>query len=174
MEGCRRQEEGQTLMRRLPLALLLAVTLSACSPKYDWRDYRSADAPYAVLFPGKPATQTRTIQLDQLTVGMTMTASDIDGVVFAVGSAQLADAAQAPAALTAMQAAMVNNIGGAITRSTQRPDGSVEIEAAGKTMRLLGRFTARDKRIYQIVIVGPAQKIEAEAADTFFTSFKFL
>lgn len=161
---------GLTLM----LMLMLTITLSACSPKYDWRDYRSADAPYAVLFPAKPATQTRTIELDQLAVSMTMTASDIDGVVFAIGVVQLADAAQAPAALTAMQTAMVNNIGGAITSSKQIPAGGVDIEASGKAMRLLGRFVAKDKRVYQIVIVGPAQKIEAEPAETFFTSFKFL
>lgn len=161
-------------MRALPLALLLALTLSACSPKYDWRDYRSGDAPYAVLFPGKPATQTRTVQLDQLTLSMTMSASDIDGVVFAIGSAQLADAAQAPAALAAMQRAMVANIGGTITRSQAIPGGGTEIQASGKSMRLLGRFVARDRRIYQIVIVGPAQKIETETAETFFTSFKIL
>lgn len=161
-------------MRGLPLALMLALTLSACSPKYDWRDYRSPDAPYAVLFPGKPATQTRTIQLDQLTLSMTMSASDIDGVVFAIGSAQLADAAQAPAALAAMQSAMVTNIGGTITSSKQIPSGGMEIQASGKTMRLLGRFIAKDRRIYQIVIVGPAQKIDAETAETFFTSFKIL
>jgi hypothetical protein len=46
---------------------------------------------------------------------MTMTAAEIDGVVFAVGSAQLADAAQAPAAIEAMQTAMVNNIGATVT-----------------------------------------------------------
>jgi hypothetical protein len=176
MESRRRQEERQTLMRGLPpgLTLMLAITLSACSPKYDWRDYRSADAPYAVLFPAKPATQTRTIQLDQLTASMTMTASDIDGVVFAIGVVQLADAAQAPAALTAMQTAMVKNIGGTITSSKQIPTGGVDIEASGQAMRLLGRFVAKDKRVYQIVIIGPAQKIEAEPAETFFTSFKFL
>jgi pectin methylesterase-like acyl-CoA thioesterase len=156
------------------LALLTAVTLSACSPKYDWRDYRSADAPYSVLFPGKPATQTRAIHLDQLPVSMTMTAANIDGVVFAVGSAQLADAAQAPTALAAMQSAMVNNIGGIITSSKPLANDAVEVDASGKTMRLIGRFIGKDRRVYQIVIIGAPQKIEAEQAETFFTSLKFL
>lgn len=158
----------------LLLALLTAVTLSACSPKYDWRDYRSADAPYSVLFPGKPATQTRAIQLDQLPVSMTMTAANIDGVVFAIGSAQLADAAQAQAALAAMQSAMVHNIGGIITSSKPLANGAVEVDASGKTMRLIGRFIAKERRVYQIVIIGAPQKIEAEQAETFFTSLKFL
>jgi hypothetical protein len=156
--------------------LLLACALCACSPKYDWRDYRSSDAPYAVLFPGKPATQTRTIKLDQLEVSMTMSAAEIDGVVFAVGSAQLADAALAPAAVQAMQAAMVNNIGATITSSKTLADGMREVDASstekGRPMRLVGRFLARDKRIYQVVVVGPSAQIDAEPVDTFLTSFK--
>jgi hypothetical protein len=152
---------------KLPLALVLAAILSACSPKYDWRDYRSNDAPYAVLFPGKPATQTRSIKLDQLEVNMSMSAADIDGVVFAVGSAQLADAALAPAAVEAMKTAMVNNIHGTITHSNAQ-----EIDASGSNMRLIGRFLSKDRRIYQVVVIGSPQKIEAESVDTFFSSFK--
>ena len=97
--------------------MALTLALSACSPKYDWRDYRSNDAPYAVLFPGKPATHTRSIRLDQpgrpdpaLAIDMTMTAAEVDGVVFAVGSARLADPTQAPAALAAMRTALMRNI----------------------------------------------------------------
>jgi len=160
-----------------PLApLLLALALCACSPKYDWRDYRSNDAPYAVLFPGKPASQTRSIKLDQLDVSMTMSAASVDGVVFAVGSAQLADAAQAPAAVDAMQTAMVKNISASITSSRQLAGGAREVDASGtekgQAMRLIGRFVAKDNRIYQVVVIGPAAKIEAEPVETFLTSFK--
>lgn len=162
-------------MKRLT-PLLLACILSACSPKYDWRDYRSTDAPYAVLFPGKPASQTRTIKLDQQEVSMTMSAAEIDGVVFAVGSAQVADAAQAAAAVEAMQTAMLNNIGGAVTSSKTLANGMREVDASGtekgRAMRLVGRFLAKEKRIYQVVVIGPGAQIEAEPVDTFLTSFK--
>lgn len=162
-------------MKRLT-PLLLACILSACSPKYDWRDYRSTDAPYAVLFPGKPASQTRTIKLDQQEVSMTMSAAEIDGVVFAVGSAQVADAAQAAAAVEAMQTAMLNNIGGAVTSSKTLANGMREVDASGtekgRAMRLVGRFLAKEKRIYQVVVIGPTAQIEAEPVDTFLTSFK--
>ncbi|MRW87274.1 hypothetical protein GJ698_24700 [Pseudoduganella sp. FT26W] len=152
--------------------LLLAALLAGCSPKYDWRDYRSPDAPYAVLFPGKPATQTRAIKLDQLAVSMTMAATEIDGVVFAIGSAQLADAAQAADALAAMQSAMVSNIGGTVSSRRTLAGGAVEVEASGGNMRLSGRFLAQGRQIYQIVVVGPPQKIDAETLETFFSSFK--
>lgn len=157
-------------------SLLLACALCACSPKYDWRDYRSNDAPYAVLFPGKPATQTRTIKLDQLEVSMAMSATEVDGVVFAVGSAQVADAAQAPRAVDAMQTAMVNNLGASVTSSKTLANGMREVDASGtekgRAMRLVGRFLAKEKRIYQVVVIGPAAQIEAEPVDTFLTSFK--
>lgn len=160
----------------IPLTLMLALTLTACSPKYDWRDYRSSDAPYAVLFPGKPATQTRNIKLDQQDVSMTMSAAEVDGVVFAVGSAQLADAAQAPAAVEAMKKAMVNNINATITGSKTLANGAQEIDASGsgngRPMRMVGRFLAKDQRIYQVVVIGPAQQISGEPVDTFLTSFK--
>ncbi len=162
------------MKRTLPL--ILAMLLSACSPKYDWRDYRSNDAPYAVLFPGKPSTQSRSIKLDQLDVSMTMSAADIDGVIFAVGSAQLADAAQAPAAVEAMKTAMLKNINATITSSKTLANGALEVDASGtekgRTMRLIGRFIAKEKRIYQVVVIGPAQNIEADSVETFLTSFK--
>ncbi|MYM26224.1 hypothetical protein GTP46_26700 [Duganella sp. FT135W] len=162
-------------MKRLA-PLLLTLALCACSPKYDWRDYRSSDAPYAVLFPGKPASQTRSIKLEQLEVSMTMSAANVDGVVFAVGSAQLADAAQAPAAVDAMQTAMLNNISATVTSSNQLANGAREVDASGtekgQAMRLIGRFVAKDNRIYQAVVIGPAAKIEAEPVETFLTSFK--
>jgi RNase P protein component len=101
---------------------------------------------------------------------MTMTAAEIDGVVFAVGSAQLADAAQAPAAIDAMQTAMVNNIGASVT-AARHGQRHARNRCKRQGMRLVGRFLAKDRRIYQVVVIGPAQ-IEAEPVDTFLTSFK--
>ena len=47
---------------------------------------------------------------------MTMTAVDVEGAMFAVGSAQAPDAAKAQAALAAMKTALVNNIGATVTQ----------------------------------------------------------
>jgi hypothetical protein len=164
------------MMKQLSLALLLAASLSACSPQYDWRDYRSNDAPYAVLFPGKPATQTRDIKLDQLDVSMTMTAAEVDGVIFAVGSAQVPDAAQAPAAVEAMKTALVKNIGATVTSSKSPAAGTLEVEASGsqngEAMRLIGRFIAKDKRIYQVIVMGKAKNMVQDTVETYLSSFK--
>lgn len=166
-------------MKKISLALLMAAALAACSPQYDWRDYRSNDAPYAVMFPGKPASQTRAIKLDDLDVNMTMTAAEVDGVAFAVGSAQLADAARTPAALEAMKTALVRNIGATVTKSTSSAAGGqsvLDVEAKGsqngESMLLIGRFIAKDTRIYQVIVMGREKNIVRDTVETWFSSFK--
>jgi len=168
---------------RLLAVPLLALVLSACDPHYNWRDYRSKDAPYSVLLPGKPATHARDVRLGELPVRMTMTAAEVDDVVFAVGSAELTDAAQAPAALLAMQTALARNIGATITsQSTSQAtvaDGAlttVSVEAKGmrngQPTLLIGRFIARDRRVYQVVVMGAERHIAREQVATFLDSFK--
>lgn len=159
----------------IPLALAAVAAVSACSPKFDWRDYRSAEAPYSVLFPGKPASHTRTVDLDGRATAMTMTAAEIDGTIFAVGSAALSDEAQARHAVVSMRTAMVRNIGGNVSKEAER-DGAVEIEAHGTNgahpTQLHGRFVARGNRVYQVIVMGPEKAIDAENIDTFIRSFK--
>ncbi|MET3135426.1 hypothetical protein AAKU55_005736 [Oxalobacteraceae bacterium GrIS 1.11] len=178
------------LKKSLPIFLagMLAVcAISACSPKFDWRDYRSNDAPFTAQFPGKPATFTRPVDLDGMTVNMTMTAAEVDGATFAVGSAEVADPAKARAALLAMKTALVKNIAGTVksekTASAVASSGaassqksSIDLEASGTqngaAMLLSARFVAQDKRIYEIIVVGPEKHVARENVDTFIGSVK--
>ena len=161
--------------------------LAACSPRFNWRDYHSEDAGYSVLFPGKPSILTRTVDLDGIKLSMTMNAAEVDGVSFAVGSAVVADAAKAQAALGAMQAALVNNIGATVKRqsasSTASTSGAVsrrnsiiEVEAIGAQhgvpVLLVGRFVARDQHIYQVIVMGRESQVSRESVHTFINSFK--
>lgn len=154
-------------MRKFILPLLAAAALAACNPTYNWRDYRSADQRYTVLFPAKPASQTRPVNLNGLTVEMTMTAAEVEGVTFAVGSAVLPDASQGGHALAAMKTALARNIGAAVV--SDHPNG---VEAKGKNLLLIGHFAAREQRVYQVIVVGKENQVQREAADTFLTSFK--
>jgi hypothetical protein len=166
----------------LLFAVLAACLLPACNPEYNWRDYSSQEAAYRVMFPGKPASHTRNVDLDGLKVDMTMTATEVDGVMFAVGSAKVPDPARAQAALQAMQTAMVRNIGATVTRestaaATAPAQGApIAIEASGsrngKPTRLIGQFEARGARVYQVVVVGAAASIPAEQVKQFMSSFK--
>jgi hypothetical protein len=161
------------------LCLLLALPLAACSPKYNWRDYASPDAPYRVMFPAKPSTITRTIDLDGMQVAMTMTATEIDGATFAVGAAEAPDAARAQAALEAMQVALVRNIGATITsqKATSGDDRATrDVDASGTDhgvpVRLVGHFEARGKRFYQVIVLGKTQAMPPEQVEQFLSSFK--
>ena len=180
------------LMKKTSLATLLAAfatasVLSACSPKFDWRDYRSPDAQFTALFPGKPSVLTREIDLDGKKVSLTMTASEADGNTFAIGSAVLDSAEQAQAALPAMQTALLKNINGTVrseksasaassTAAGTQQRSSLSIEAKGtqqgKPVLLVGRFVAQDKRIFQIIILGEESKLSRDTIDTFMDSVK--
>jgi hypothetical protein len=154
--------------------------LAACSPKYNWRDYASPDASYRVTFPSKPSTFTRNINLDGMSVAMTMTAAEVDGATFAVGAAEAPDAARAQAALEAMQVALVRNIGATVTRQETTVDNNGratrDVDASGTSqgvpMRLVGHFESRGKRFYQVIVLGKTQALPAEQVDQFLTSFK--
>ncbi|WP_226936269.1 hypothetical protein [Janthinobacterium sp. GW458P] len=179
-------------MKKTSLACILATlatasVLSACSPKFDWRDYRSPDARFTALFPSKPAVLTREIDLDGKKVSLTMTASEIDGNTFAIGNAVLDSSEQAQAALPVMKTALLKNINGVVrseklasaassTAAGSHQRSSLAIEATGtqqgKPVLLVGRFVAQDKHIFQIIIVGEESKLSRETIDTFMDSVK--
>lgn len=156
--------------------------LTACSPKYDWREVRGNDAPFLVMLPAKPASHTRGVNLDGIQVNMTMTAAEVDDVTFAVGAAQLPDAIQGEKALGAMKQALVRNIGGTIRQEkTSAMDGMpmIALEASGppatgsgQPRLMLARFIAQGRYVYQLVVVGKENAVSRDAADMFLTSFK--
>jgi hypothetical protein len=171
------------------LPALAAAMLSACSPTFNWRDYSSPDAPYRVMFPAKPATYTRKVDVDGMQVNMTMTAAEVENTMFAVGSAEAPDAARAQAALQAMKTALVRNINGTVTSekaaaASATSDGSttqsaaIDVEAtgtrSGAPVRLIGHFVSRDKRFYQVVVMGKPAAVAPEQTDQFLSSFKLL
>ncbi|SDY02672.1 hypothetical protein SAMN04515617_10983 [Collimonas sp. OK242] len=178
-----RLQSARLFTRSLSVCALLA--LLACSPKFNWREVHSKDAPYSVLLPAKPSTFSRPIDLDGVPVTMTMTAAKVDDTVFAVGSATVPDAARAQAALIAMKTALVKNINGTVkaektnaaANNAQGLSASIDVEAVGATPGgkpevLFGHFVSKDKEIYQVIVMGPETAVSRENAETFIASFK--
>lgn len=169
-------------------ALVAVAALAACTPKYDWRVVRGTDIPFSVLLPAKPSTYTRPVNLGGIKANMTMTAAEIDDVTFAVGTAELPDAAQAQAALLVMKETLVKNINGVVrkeknqlgsTRSTidleagpNTDTSAVSRPGTNKGVVLHARFVAHDRRVYQVIVAGQERAIRPESIDTFLTSFK--
>lgn len=167
------------------LLVLATLLLAGCSPHFNWREFTSKDASYQVLFPDKPATASREIDLDGTRTTMTMTAAKVDDILFAVGQADVGDAAAAGAGLAAMQTALVKNIGGTVTRSATAAASNNagaritrDIDATGtrngQPTRLVAHFEARGRTLYQVVVAGPATAIQPEQTEQFIGSFKAL
>nr|WP_314546619.1 hypothetical protein [uncultured Massilia sp.] len=161
-------------------AVLAVVLLAGCNPTYNWREVAGPDASYRAMFPAKPATFTREIDLDGLRVAMTMTAAEVDGATFAVGTAEAPDAARARTALAAMQVALARNIGAqpAVSATGAAEAGGQAVAAIdaratrdGVPLRVVGRLEARGKRVYQAIVVGPVSAMPAEQVEQFLASF---
>ena len=160
---------------------VLMLFLNGCDPTLNWREVRSDDAGYTALFPAKPTSFERAVNLDGLQVMMNMTAAEVDGVSFAVATAIIEDEGQRAKALIAMQTAMLRNIRGEITeKKTVNVKGgatAIQIHAtgqagqAGTPLVLFARFVMHERRVFQVIALGPKEKLSAEAADTFLSSF---
>ncbi len=177
------------------LTLACALSLAGCSPKFDWREIRSAAGGFSVLMPDKPQTVTRDVAFDGGTIRMTMISTGVGPTLFAVGFAQLPAEAVAPARLEATLAwfrdPVVRNIDGKITSMQSislspaaaaghlvRDGQAVEARGhVGKDRRpgqLAARFHVVDDRIYEVVAIGADGELTADALETFFSSFRLV
>mgnify|MGYP006277254511 CR=1 FL=1 len=182
---------GRLRVRALIGGLALAGTLSACSPEFNWRELRSPDQGFIVQLPGRPATMTRSIDLNGVKVDMTMVGARVDQALFTVGSVELetADASLRERSLAAMRIAMLRNIGAEPVPGAPARVGLVDIagasrgaidaitvsasgQVAGAPVLLQALFAARGNRLWQAVaIVSPAQELQAR---TMLDSFQVL
>jgi Zn finger protein HypA/HybF involved in hydrogenase expression len=153
----------------------------ACSPKYDWREVQGGEASYTVLMPDKPSRLSREIQLGQQTVTMHMTATQIDGVKFAIGAVKLANPTEAQTAMHIIKNTLVNNMAGKITQektTVTNAGGKLTINdefdavSADSSLRMSGRLVARDVWVYEVLVVGPQQAMNQDNIETFLSSFK--
>ena len=143
------------------------------------------------MLPGKPATLTQRVRLDDLELVMTMTGAKADDIPFTVACAVLPD--ELPQTrqrvLAAMRAGMVRNIAG--TEDSAREVKVRQIDAAGAARgeadalrlaaagKVQGRpvqmhavFVAQGRRACQAVAVG--ENLPAEEARTFLDSLRLI
>lgn len=169
-----------SIRRRNFVAIILLLTLWACSPHWNWREVRSDDAPVSVLLPAKPTSHAGEIDLNGNKVTMYMTATEVNGINFAVGSISIEDPAKRADALQTMQTAMVRNINGKIrTQKQVKLEGGLaanEILVAGHIgnanmpVLMAARFASKGTWVVQAVAVGPEKNLPQEAIDTFLGS----
>lgn len=173
-------------MLKLISAIFLTIVVTACSPKFDWREIHDGNSSYTVLMPAKPSELSRNIQLGEQSVTMHMTATQIDGVSFAVGAAKMSDATTAQMTISIIKNALIQKMAGHITHektSVANTDGKItfndEFDAVSSApnmtvspTHMLGRLVARDAWVFQVLVVGPEKNIDKNAVEIFLTSFK--
>ncbi len=180
--------------RGLGLALLIGIILLVsigCAPRFNWREVRPEGQGYLVLMPDRPASLSRAIELDGLTLTMDMTGARVDTSLFTVGRVVLAtgDPERPARVLAQMRSGMLRNIGA--SASVERATSVMVVDASGRSLgrepalrieakglvggqaiRMLALFVARGEQLWQVVAMGPENRV-AES-ETLLDSFRLM
>lgn len=179
------------LQVRRPVGLAGAVlVLAACNPTFNWREVRPDNTALSLLLPCKPDKAEKTVPLGGQPVALLMLGCDAGEVTFAVAVADIGDVSRAETVLAQWQALTLANMKagpagtgpGASQVTPFRPAGmaggapALMVKASGQ--RADGRAVAgqaayfsRGSQLFQVVLY--AGVIDAEVAETYFSSLKF-
>lgn len=188
----------------LRAALLAAAGMACgCTPTLNWRELPvgaqlCAGPPQAELlppqgvgavcgdrgstegakasFPCRPQSDTRTLTLGGRPVQMQLKACEAGQVLWAVTSAQVADATQAPGALVELRRSLVANLAG----SDSLVPGTARVHIVGRhedgsAIWARAVFVSSGRDVYQLVMLprAGAQPPTEEAQNYFFSGLRF-
>lgn len=164
-------------------AVSLLLLLAACNPVFNWREVRPDNTALTVLLPCKPDKAQRSVPLGGRPTELAMLGCDAGDATFAVAVATLDDAAQAAAVLAGWQTATLANLkaaGGGQTSPLKLPGAdllppAVLVRASGqrtdgRAVQSQAAYFSQGRQVFQAVIY--ADKMDAEVAETFFSSLK--
>jgi hypothetical protein len=134
------------------------------------------------MFPCKPASHARNVRLLQATVRLELHACTTAGITWALAFADVDEPTQVGPALEELRQAAITNLGATVggDRALQVPGATpnpasrqVDLQGRGPDGRALAERVAlftKGLRIYQATVLG--ERIDAEAAETFFNSLR--
>lgn len=170
------------MIKRSFFALLLLIfSLSACTPKFDWREVRNADIPLSILMPAKPSSYTREMQVDNMKIALQMTAADAGQLSFAYAYAKVdqvetlnKDILQEKV-LAILKVGMLRNIHAnqfevADARHPKNTVVATGQSANGNTIKMVARFLSHGPWVLQIVVMGNEKAMTPEILDMYFGS----
>lgn len=176
---------GSLSGRSVPVLLLLALVVAACSPTFDWREARPADG-LSVLFPCKPAQHTRQVALGGSPQPMSLSSCGAGDLTFAVSVVDAGEPAQVTALLQTLRTALVGNLSGAVPAEARSEDAKVSgatphplaqrlmvrgRRTDGSAIEAQAQFFCRGTQVFQATVLG--SRLDAQALDMFFSSLKF-
>ena len=170
-----------TLNNKLKIGCLIFILVLGCSPKINWRVVVNSELNYSATFPDKPIQMTRRIQLNEQALELTLQAAKIDNVLFAVGVGSLEhiDKAQQGTMVKSLVMQMASNI------QVDQPVIQEKIFLGknvffvderghlpqGEPGRLIGYFFAESNRVYEVIVIGPANLFTESLQREWFSGF---
>lgn len=167
-----------------PVLLGVILALSACSPALNWRaSHAGPDGALNFLLPCKPDHASRPLPLAGETVELHMQGCEADGILFAVSWAELGDASRSAPVLAQWQAAMLATMRAEVPQTQLFALKGADVMPAAMRVRASGRrangsvvqaqgvWFARGTRVFHAVMY--ADKLDENAAETFFSGFEF-
>jgi hypothetical protein len=167
----------------LAVLTLLALVAAGCSPTLDWREVRADGGSLSSLFPCRPRSDERSVELVGKARPMTMRSCAAGASTYALAFVDLDDPAAVAPALNALRQAAVSNLHAADPASAafavrgataSSASGRVLIRGRlpdGKEVQEHAAFFVRGLRVYQASIIGRAP--EQEEVDPFFSGLRF-
>ena len=89
---------------------LLCMTLGACSPTFNWREVRPEGTSLKALFPCKPESASRTVNVGGQEARLIMLSCDVNQQTFALGALTLGSEDQVPDATEALKKASLASL----------------------------------------------------------------
>ena len=172
-------------MLRILMVSMVALTLAACSPAFNWREVRPDNTRLSLLLPCKPDKAQKMVPLGGQATQLSMLGCDAAGATFAVAVADLSDASRAASVLALWQRLTLANMK-AVPGTTQPlllkiPGASAEPAVSsvlaqgqridGTVVSGQAAYFAQGSQIFQVVLYAP--RIAPEVSETFFSSLKF-
>jgi hypothetical protein len=166
-------------------ALLVAglAALGACTPALNWREIQ-LDESARVALPCRPQKDERPVMLAGRSVLLRLRACEAGQAVWAVSSAQAADAGHALAVVAELQRSLVDNLQGTGTVLPEAPGAApgqrVRLAVAGRhadgsAVAARAAFVSHEGNVFQLVVMprNGAKLPTDEALGYFFDSLAF-
>lgn len=163
------------MLRRYAAVAALLVALSACSPRYNWREVPVAAGAVAAAFPDKPETRRRVLPYEGGKVEFFLTAAQVGDTVFAVGyapwpAAMRGDAAAQSAFGRAVMTSLYRNLDAAPPE--QLPGFGQRFAVGGRSPKGPARMEARlwllPDGLVEGLVTASAHSYPQHEADDFF------
>lgn len=161
--------------------LVALLTVVACSPTFNWREWPVPGTPLRALMPCKPESASRPVPMVGTPVELHMHACEAGGMRFAVAWTDVGRADQVPAALAAWPLASLQTL--QVTAASLDDPGlawAVEVKGASQVRGLRARGTdpqgrpvltqavyfARGTQVFQAAVYG--NRLDQGANEAFF------